>query len=307
MGRCPLSLSRGRPGAFTLLELLVVIAIVGILLGLSLPAVQKVRDSAARQQCQSNLHNIGIAFHTHNDTTGALPHGGTTWIAAPWFINGRPIKGNNARPTSGWGYQILPFLEADNVYRGGHAMTDYQRAVAVVGSPIKVYFCPARRGPQVITHTDWFVFRFYPPQQRETIQFALMDYAASNHENTGVVKFGWQGRTLNEIVSGDGTSNTLLAGDKRLNLRYLGNYQSDDNEGYTAGWDHDTMRLTTRAPLPDFSGNGIGDDLFGGSHAGGFNVVLADASVRFVSYRISLTTFSRLGNVHDGLPLGNDW
>ena len=300
----------GRRSAFTLIELLVVIAIIAILIGLLLPAVQKVRESAARTQCQSNLHNIGLAFHSHNDQIGYMPYGGTTWQAPPWFINGQPQKGFPSRPTPGWGYQILPFIEGDNGYKGGPAGTDYERAVTAVGTPVKIYFCPARRGVQTFMWPDWYVFLFYPGQTQQTIQHALMDYAASTWSTdayAGVVKYGFQGRALNEIVSGDGTSNTMMVGDKRLNLRPLGSPQSDDNEGYSAGWDHDTIRYANRLPLPDFSGSGDGNQRFGGSHASGFNVVLADGSVRLVSFSISLTTFSRLGNVRDGLPLGDDF
>jgi prepilin-type N-terminal cleavage/methylation domain-containing protein len=278
---------------FTLIELLVVLAIIAVLIGLLLPAVQKIRESAARMQCANNLKQFGLAFHNHHDALGYFPTGGWSGVLPPNYVNGRPAVGMNQH--AGWGFQILPYVEADNVWTAG--------PLVAIRTPNQLFFCPSRRGPQTLTTPD----HYQPPLLGDNVIHALCDYAASNKEGTGVVRRFCPTRFANIT---DGTSNTLLVSEKRLNLNFLGQEEAtDDNEGYTAGWSHDTMRKTTRPPQRDYrSSFGNGHGAFGSSHVSGINALLADGSVRSISYAIDKWTFQLLGNESDGQPLpSNSW
>jgi len=280
-----------RQRGFTLIELLVVLAVLGTLIGLLLPAVQKVREAAARLQCQNNLKQLGLAFHDHHDTFLFFPSGGWAATSPPTYVNGTPAVG--AGQGAGWGFQVLPFIEADNVSKAG--------PVVAIATTNKLFFCPSRRSPQTWTYPD----RYQPRLTGGNLTHALCDYAASNKDGTGVVRRVYPTR-IADIT--DGTSNTLLLSEKRLNRAFLGQGAHDDNQGYTAGWNNDTVRKTSRPPQPDYSAPfGDGGGIFGSSHTGGLNATLADGSVRLISFTISRRTFNLLGNKSDGQPLPSDW
>jgi prepilin-type N-terminal cleavage/methylation domain-containing protein len=118
--------------AFTLIELLVVIAIMGVLMGLLLPAVQKVREAAARAKCQNNLKQMGLAMHNYESAFGRLP---------PGFFATLP-PGNEVGPGWGWAFFLLPYLEQDPLYRS------QDRTKPVSSSPLltmvlPIFLCPS--------------------------------------------------------------------------------------------------------------------------------------------------------------------
>ncbi|MCI0742254.1 MAG: DUF1559 domain-containing protein [Gemmataceae bacterium] len=277
------------------------------------------REAAARAQCGNHLKQIGLGIHNHNDTFKLLPTGGQHWSMAPTYLAvGQPAGPKDQR--AGWLFQILPFVEQDNVYKGSGQTTIAGAQAQAIAAVIPIYFCPSRRSPRVFTQaTNWYL-----PTAAGT--HAQCDYGASIANNSDTN--GFLQRTFNHNMGDsnpgtprrppirltdlfDGTSNTLLAGDKRIPVDRLGGFQGEDNEGYTSGWDHDVLRRTDLLPLPDCiaaTTAGCANSVrFGSSHPGGFNALLGDGTVRFVSYSISATTFLRLGHRVDGQVLGNDF
>ncbi len=283
---------------------MVVIAIIAILIGLLLPAVQKVREAAARAQCANGLKQMGLAAHNLHNVYNMLPSGGIGWTdAVPTFTApGNPVGGTGQR--AGWGYQILPFLEQEALWKGAGGATIADCQINIISGVIKVYFCPSRRSPKALPPTP----SWYGPAG--TYAHGPTDYASSNNNTAasdgtnGAIPYGYDGLKLTHIT--DGTSNTLMFGEKRMDITSIGQYQSDDNEGYACAWDHDVSRTTNAVPQPDgLLGTGAGGNIFGSSHSGGANYVMVDGAVRFINYSVTLASFQALGTVGKG-DLNND-
>jgi prepilin-type N-terminal cleavage/methylation domain-containing protein/prepilin-type processing-associated H-X9-DG protein len=284
----PVSPIRPYRRGFTLLELLVVIAIIVVLIALLLPAVQKVREAAARVTCSNNLKQIGVGFHTHHDSTGRFPYGG--WHVYPeenprWG-DPRATTPQTREPSWSWAYFLLPYIEQDNL----HKQTDPS---VVRNTPVKLYYCPSRRSAQVYNGT------------------AKIDYAA----NAGSVDTGANGVVMQTPLGAirladvtDGTNCTVLVGEKRLNRAEFGTSTDDDESYCTPGWNGSwtAYRWGADQPAPDFTrpGDTSPQRAFGSPHAVGFNCVFCDGSVRYIRYSVSATIWLRACVRNDDQALG---
>jgi prepilin-type N-terminal cleavage/methylation domain-containing protein len=294
---------KNRQRGFTLVELLVVIAIIAMLVLLLLPAVQAARESARRTQCMNHIRNLALGFINHESAQGFFPSAGwPDWTYHMTYVKGVPAIAPEQH--GGWGFQILPYVEATEVWMGPRGATDLEKSIAAIGTPLPIMFCPSRREPEVVLAADWY----QNPNSGKTFGHAKNDYAAASHDVSEKFPRGIGIVTQVEPVAvnhvSDGLSKTVMLGEKQMNIQLLGQMQANDNEGYTCGWNHDIMRFTNREPRPDFRHPGNpGDDRFGSSHPGGFIVAMGDVSVDYLSYEMELEVFRRLGHRRDGLPV----
>jgi type II secretory pathway pseudopilin PulG len=292
--------------------LLVVIAIITVLIGLLLPAVQKVREAAARTQCLNNLKQMGLALHNYHDAHGHLPPGFTSTTTGPW-----PGGSNDPTPEVGPGWSLfahmLPQIEQDNLHR----TIDFTKPIthsanaAARRTVIKGYVCPSDDPPRVIDVTD----SGNPPADASTpvkmTEAAVCSYAGVLGDGayeqtpfTGV--FHRNSRTrLTEIP--DGTSNTVGVGERTSRFTtnsWVGVVPGQETVYAPTAREYDPAKPSLRARpaitavlvhvritsgAPNALGNSPGS--FASSHTGGAQFLNMDGSCRFISSSVSKPTY----------------
>jgi prepilin-type N-terminal cleavage/methylation domain-containing protein len=328
--------------AFTLIELLVVIAIIGILVGLLVPAVQMIRESAARTQCANNLKQIGLALHSYHDANNSLPPGYVDGNTDP---NSTPD--NDVGPGWGWAAYLLPFMEQGTVYNQINFKVPVGSGVNVAISQVALpmYQCPSDPYQQAVPIYD---STFTSP----VATVAHGNYVACNgwiecfngaggnpqpgpgadglngsFGPAGVGAFYRNSRTrfINVV---DGLSNTIFAGERS------GNHSPSTWTGAVPGgrcpaW----MAALSPAPYspppsPAYDNADFGEafvfahcnathlpnadfpiydpDTFYSMHIGGANFVFGDGSVHFLTRSINPATYQALATIA-GNEVANDW
>jgi prepilin-type N-terminal cleavage/methylation domain-containing protein/prepilin-type processing-associated H-X9-DG protein len=282
-----LSLPRGRR-AFTLIELLVVIAIIAVLIGLLLPAIQKVREAASRAQCQSNLRQIGVALHTYHDANGHFPAGGTT----------------SGSQGLGFHVLILPYVEQQNLFARFNLTQSWSSAANKPQGFVRVpiYTCPS--APNLLSQSSYeLVNNVFPwtthylgnmgPKIIGSTQYQVIPGGQGDLAVQGVLGRDTAIR-LGDVT--DGTSNTFLVGEFSFahpGVSDLG-YRVWHRGCYLGTGDTcaSCRNVTNALNTVWYNGGGNQNDVsFGSQHPGGANFLFCDGSIRFVSEQVALSVY----------------
>lgn len=263
--------------AFTLVELLVVMGIIAILIGLLVPAVQRVRESAARTQCANNLKQLGAAFHLYHDSHRAFPVSEACW------------DGQNKRTQPTFYTSLLPYLDQGNQDPN-------------TPQPVALFLCPTRRDTRAGPKGD-YAAGMHPTALAGNGWLSILG---------GPYGSFWGPVTLGQVTQADGSSNTLLLAHKAISPRLY--YQAPCrvclNDPTWAGGESLVAFLTPfsgfqRDPrffVHDADAPGV-ENYLGSAHPNVIPLLFADGSVRELGYGISKTVLVRLWAWNDGIPV----
>jgi prepilin-type N-terminal cleavage/methylation domain-containing protein/prepilin-type processing-associated H-X9-DG protein len=309
----PRSILSGKRTGFTLIELLVVIAIIAVLIGLLLPAVQKVREAAARVSCCNNLKQLGLALHNYHDEQGTFP---------PPYLNEGPYGTSNYAFTHGWAAFLLPYIEQQSLshlYRWDFPVYAPENQ-PVVATLLKGFQCPSTPEPdRYMTFGPYAYFRTKGACGDYTLalgvdpvlaQLGLAD-AVGNFRGAltiteppflapGMRSTTTAGTRLTDIT--DGTSNTILLAEDAGRPRLWRAGKRGPDQALEGGpWDHYKGPIILEGSSSDGTVqpgtcaiNCTNDREVYAFHTGGANAVFADGSVHFLKVGMSLRTLAAL-------------
>jgi prepilin-type N-terminal cleavage/methylation domain-containing protein/prepilin-type processing-associated H-X9-DG protein len=292
-----------RRSGFTLIELLVVIAIIAILIGLLLPAVQKVREAAARAKCSNNLKQIALSSHNYHGLFGSLPPA----------INSPSLAGNGwpAVPTPGMWISLheslLSFNEQEVVYKAlklNYINNQYDNCTGT-GAPgstvLKYLICPSDGSmpdPAQIRYGGSYVFGMSSYAGNAGTYQTSTGGSARRPDKMGPISINSSTRLAD---FGDGTSNTLLFGERsRLNLTETSSSQALGGWAWVNDFSLEDMTLNTAEPMEGILTHDLNQ--FGSQHNGGTgaNFAMGDGSVKFLSKTMDLATVFQPLSTHKG-------
>jgi len=316
----------GRP-AFTLIELLVVIAIIAILIGLLLPAVQKVRDAAARMSCQNQMKQLGLALHGYNNAYGQFPPGAEAVVLAKPIPN--PSNNTTIQGTS-WILYILPYIEQENVYKQYDFSQAYNSVTngTVGGAFISTLYCPSGPNPKT----------FLDPNTNMTTNPSTHYYGVMGPAGTVSPTTNPTLPTFSYVVGGpgangawsahgilsqfqtasgsastfrqirvtdvtDGMSNTLMIGERSMAMppgtaNPFRSWLRGNNGG--SGATKNVTYPINSANMVYNGSNNFNDLAFASLHTGGANFTMGDGSVRFIAQTIDMGIYMAAASIASG-------
>jgi prepilin-type N-terminal cleavage/methylation domain-containing protein len=296
---------------FTLIELLVVIAIIAILIGLLVPAVQKVRDAAARIQSENNLKQMCLALHNANDTYSKLP---PSYGYYPGVVDGTGNGGNWGVQPARHGslqYFILPYIEQDNLYKTCPGGDSWFIDSGNGGPPggVKTFVSPA--------DTAYTSLHSSNNGNRPATSYSSNAYVFNPGNGVGTTNWdSWNATSARTIVTAypDGTSNTIAFTESYVNCNGCGKIWTESNSGqcsndFNGGWfgSYNSGNPFTYYPQFKPPASQCDTSKVQGHHTGGILVGLGDGSSHVVSVAISPATWRSACLPDDGIPLGSDW